>query len=104
MLVNLRSQRAKGDTSRKPYHLTSSVSLNISYGVGFKSYQTFNDLLLVALLAQFKEHCIRIAKYISSNPIQSRIFFRPYFNSCLSSVHHCKDCFNIHLLKHSSHI
>ena len=34
------------------------------------------------------EHCISIVEVMRSNPVQTEIFFRSYFQYCESSVHH----------------
>ena len=63
------------------------------YTVIYSSPQVFitnqhNDQLLIGLSAQLVEHCTGISEVMSSNPVQTWIFFKPYFHYCLSSVRH----------------
>ena len=53
-----------------------------------------HDQLPVGLLAQLVERCTSIAEVMGSNPVQTWIFFRPYFHYCPSSAHHCEDHFH----------
>ena len=45
-----------------------------------------------------------IAEVMGSNPVQTQIFFRPYFRYCSSSVYYCEDHFHIHAFIYSSNI
>ena len=60
-------------------------------------WKQHNYQLPVGLLAHLLEHCTDIAEVMGSNPVHARVFFRPYFHCCLSSVNYCEDCFHISL-------
>ena len=69
-----------------------------------KAWKIFRPVRNVMTWAQLVEHCKGIAEVMGSNPVRAWIFFKPYFHQCLSSVHHCEDRFDIHLLHRSSYI
>ena len=53
-----------------------------------------NNQLPVGFLAQLVERCTGIAEVMGFNPVQARVFFRPYFHYCSSSTLYCEDHFH----------
>ena len=76
----------------------------------FREYESENKAWIFQACTGFETHDLRdtgaevIAEVMGSNPVQTQIFFRPYFRYCSSSVYYCEDHFHIHAFIYSSNI